>query len=314
MRGPASRLALWTGVLMNLSSLASTGLAQQVLYGGNQWLQFESSNTGYLVRVDQETAAVTLIGKPQGVERLSGLAFDAAGTLWATSITGTPSGTVRTSTLLQLDPRDGSLIATIGGVVDGPGGPPISIEALAIRPGTGEFFGARGIADLGGHGGEIYRIDPATGAATFFARNNYRLAMIAFSPDGTLYQSVANSSTVPPSTPKLQTVDLATGAVATSVPTARFFKALAFRADGVLFGASPQNNQTTDVDDVFTIEPATGVLHFLGDTGNNPIGSLAFGPGTAGPCADSCPAGPRSDVVRPAGDRPDPRSVDRPSR
>ena len=265
------------------------------------------------MKVDQETGAVTLIGRPDVVARLSRLAFDEAGILWATSLTGTREGTVRTSTLLQLDPRDGSLIATIGPVVDGPGGPPISIEALAFRPGTDELFGARGIADLGGHGGDLYRIDPATGIATFFVQNGTRLAMIAFSPDGILYQSVANQGTIPPSAPRLQTLDLTTGDVATSVPTARFFKALAFRADGVLFGASPQNKTTTDVDDVFTIEPATGTLNFLGETGEKPVGSLAFGPETSGPCADGCPTGPRFDVVRPARERPVPRGVVRPS-
>jgi hypothetical protein len=310
LRPRASGLASWTGVLLSLAAACLP--AQQILYGGNEWLQFESPNTGYLVQVDQDTGAVTLIGRPQDVERISGLAFDGDGTLWATSLTGTPSGTVRTSTLIQLDPSDGSLLATIGPVVDGVGGPPIAIEALAFRPGTDELYGARGIADLGGHGGEIYRIDPATGVASLFAHNNVRLAMIAFSPDGTLYQSVANASTIPPSTPRLQTLDLSTGAVATSVPTARFFKALAFRADGVLFGVSPQNNTTTDVDDVFTIESATGILHFLGDTGNNPVGSLAFGPEVAGPCGEGCPAGPRSDVARAAGKRPDPRGVVRP--
>ncbi len=105
-------------------------LAQQTLYGGDQWLQFESVNSGWLVTVNPDDASVTKIGKPAGVERLSGLAFDASGTLWATSITGTPSGTLRTSTLFKLDPRDGSLIETIGPVLDGPGGNPGHRESV----------------------------------------------------------------------------------------------------------------------------------------------------------------------------------------
>lgn len=306
MIGRAARVALWTIVLLAAASLSP---AQQVLYGGNEWLQFESANTGYLVTLDQDSGAVTLIGRPDGVRRISGLAFDEAGTLWATSLTDSPSGTVRTSQLLQLDPRDGSLIATIGPVVDGPGGSPIAIEALAFRPGTHELYGARGIADLGDSGGNLYRIDPENGVATFLANNGPELAMIAFSPNGTLYQSVANY-TIPVSATRLQTIDPATGAVLTTLPTARFFKALAFRADGVLFGVSPQNNMTTDVDDVFTIEPATGILHFLAETGNNPVGSLAFGPSAA--CEGDC-LEPRRPVQRPADSRPAPRSVDRPS-
>jgi len=306
MIGRAARVVLWTVVLLSAAHVSS---AQQILYGGNEWLQFESANTGYLVTVDQDDGSVTLIGRPDGVGRISGLAFDEAGTLWATSITNTPSGTLRTSELLQLDPSDGSLIATIGPVVEGPGGPPIAIEALAFRPGTHELYGARGIADLGNRGGTLYRIDPESGVATYLATNGPKLVVIAFSPDGTLYQSVANY-TIPVSAPRLQTVDPTTGAVLTTVPTERFFKALAFRADGVLFGASPQNNMTTDVDDVFMIEPATGVLHFLGVTGNNPVGALAFGP-QAG-CQTDC-FHSRSPIQRPAADRPAPREVDRPS-
>lgn len=303
--------ALWTGVLV---SAATVTLAQQVLYGGNEWLQFPSANTGWLVAVGQETGAVTLIGRPAGVDRISGLAFDAAGTLWAATLTGSESGTVRTSTLIQIDPIDGALLDTIGPIVDGAGGPPIAIESLAFQPGTGNLFGSRGIADLAGHQGELYRIDTATGVASLVGDTNFRLAMIAFAPDGRLYQSASNSTNIPPTNSQLQILDPATGAVLSSVPTARFFKALAFRDDGVLFGASPQNNQTTDTCDVYIIEPATGVLHFLGDTGNNPIGSLAFGQATS-PCVPQDPRcfAPRIRVVRPGEEsHPVPRVVVRP--
>lgn len=216
--------ALWTAVLL---SLARVCLAQQILYGGNEWLQFESANTGWLVTVDQATGAVILIGRPAGVERISGLAFDAAGTLWATSLTGSESGTVRTSTLLKLNPSDGSLLETIGPVLDGPGGLPIAIESLGFQPGTGALFGSRGIADLGGHGGDVHRIDPATGVATFLtnSKGGYRLAMLAFAPDGTLYQAVGTYPVNPGGNPRLQTLDPATGAVLTSLPTPRFYKA-----------------------------------------------------------------------------------------
>jgi len=134
----------------------------------------------------------------------------------------------------------------------------------------------------------VYRIDPATGVATFFADNNssYKLDTIAFAPDGTLYQAAATYPMNPGGNPKLQTLDPVTGAVLTSVPTPRFYKALAVSDDGVLFGASPVNNMTSEVDDFFRIEPGTGNATFLGQTGNNPIGSLAFGPRAfAGPCA-----------------------------
>jgi hypothetical protein len=280
----SSRFLLCAGLMSGMAVLC---LGQQTLYGGNEWLQFESPNTGWLVTVDPEDGSVTLIGKPPGVARLSGLAFDAAGTLWATSITGTESGTLRTSTLLKLDPRDGSILETIGPVLDGPAGLPIAIESISFQPGTGALYATRGIADLGHRGGDLYRVDPTTGVAALLADNNnaYQLGSTTFAPDGTLYQATALYPNQPGGSPKLQTLDPTTGAVRTSLATPRFYKALAVRDDGALFGASSVSNIASDVDDFFRIDPATGAATFLGQTGHNPIGSLAFGPSeSAGPC------------------------------
>ncbi len=310
-RTPA--LATWTGVLLAAARLS---LGQQVLYGGNEWLQFPSVNTGWLVRVDPGTGATTLVGKPDGIERISGLAFDDAGTLWAISLTGTPSGTVRTGTLHKLDPATGALLETIGPVRDGPGGAPISIESLTIQPGTGVFYGSRGISDLAGHGGDVYRIDPFTGVATLFADNNngYQLATVAFSPSGTLYQSSATYPTNPGGNPRLQVLDPATGAVLTSVPTARFYKALAIRADGAMFGAASVDNMASEVDDFFAVDPATGTATFLGQTGDNPVGCLAFGPAGASCDSNNSCSAPRGPVLAQGTDRPDARVVVRPER
>jgi len=262
-------------------------LAQQTLYGGDQWLQFESANTGWLVTVNPDDASVTKIGKPAGVERISGLAFDHAGTLWATSLTGTPSGTLRTATLLKVNPGDGSLIETIGPVLDGPGGSPIAIETISFHPQTGILYAIRGIGDLGHRGGDLYRIDPATAVATLVVDNNnaYQLGAIAFAPDGTLFFATALYPNQPGGSPKLQTLDPETGAMLTSVATPRFYKAMAVRDDGALFGASSVNNMSSDTDDLFRIDPGTGDTTFLGQTVHHPIGSLAFGPAAvAGPC------------------------------
>lgn len=270
-----------------LSGAAALCLGQQTLYGGNEWLQFESPNTGWLVTVNPENASVTKIGKPAGVERISGLAFDAAGTLWATSMTGTPSGTVRTSTLLKLNPADGSLIETIGPVLDGPGGSPMAIETIAFHPQTGSLYANRGIGDLAHRGGDIYRIDPATAVATLVVDNNnaFQLGAITFAPDGTLYYATALYPNQPGASPKLQTLDPQTGAVLTSVATPRYYKALAVRDDGTLFGASSVNNISSDTDDFFRIDPSSGDNTFLGQTVHHPIGSLAFGAAIApGPC------------------------------
>ena len=43
------------------------------------------SNDGFLVTIDQVTGAVTVVGHPAGVSRLTGLAFDLTGALYATT-------------------------------------------------------------------------------------------------------------------------------------------------------------------------------------------------------------------------------------
>jgi len=66
VRGLAARLAPWTGVLTALSSLAlrrPPGTSA-------------SAGTSALVTVDQATGAVTRIGRPDRVFRISGLAFE----------------------------------------------------------------------------------------------------------------------------------------------------------------------------------------------------------------------------------------------
>jgi hypothetical protein len=238
--------------------------------------------------VDPQTAATTLIGKPAGVARLSGLAFDTDGTLWAATLSGTPSGTVRTSTLLRLNPADGSIVSTIGPIRDGPGGSPMGIESLAIQPGTGSLFGTRGISDQNLiHAADLYRIDKATGVATLFADNNngFQEASVAFGPGGTLYQTLATCCAVFGGNPKFQTLDSATGAVLTSVAAPIFFKAMAVRDDGALFGAATQDIFGSDVSELYRIDPATGGAELIGETGHNPIGALTFGaPVSTGPC------------------------------
>ncbi len=313
MSGRAAHLALWTGVLLMIVRVSG---AQQVLYGGNQWLQVESANTGWLVRVDPETGASTPIGKPAGVARLSGLAFDEAGTLWASTVTGTPSGTLRTSTLITLNPADGSLLSTIGPILDGPGGAPMGIESLAIQPGTDALFGTRGISDQNlVHAADIYRIDKATGVATLYIDNNNanRESSIAFAPDGSLYQTVSTCCAVFGGNPRFQILEPSSGAVQKTWPAPKYFKALAVGEDGVLFGAAPKDILGTDVSELYRIDPGTGVADLIGETGHNPIGALVFGPNAAPSCTldDSC-SEPRSPVLRTGAEHPGPRGVVRP--
>jgi hypothetical protein len=310
MKGRALRVAPWTAVLTTAASVCA---GQQTLYGGNQWLQVSSVNNGLLVTVDADTGATTPIGKPSGVDRLSGLAFDAAGTLWASTVTGTPSGTLRTSTLITLDPADGSILSTIGPVLDGPGGLPMGLESLAVQPGTDILLGTRGIADQNlRHAADVYRIDKTTGVATLLFDNNngFQEATIAFAPDGTLYQALASCCSPFGGNPKFEKLDPATGAVLMTVSMSTYVKALAVGADGTVVAAAPQNLFASDVSDFYRIDPATGAATKLGDTGHNPIGALAFGAAAA--CERDC-IQPRVPILPATPVRSSPRVVERPS-
>ena len=57
------------------------------MYGGNGGHNnSDSINDGSLVIIDQTNAATTLVGHPDGVSRLTGLAFDSTGALFASTI------------------------------------------------------------------------------------------------------------------------------------------------------------------------------------------------------------------------------------
>ena len=57
------------------------------MYGGNGGHNnSDSINDGSLVIIDQTNAATTLVGHPDGVSRLTGLAFDSTGALVAQRI------------------------------------------------------------------------------------------------------------------------------------------------------------------------------------------------------------------------------------
>ena len=275
-RTPALVLAGW------LAIFAGSARGQEVLYGGNGGHNNGSSiNDGSLVTLDPVTAAVTLVGHPAGVDRLTGLAFDSAGTLWASTSTRggfPPPPPVLTSSLIRLDPATGTLAATIGPITDGPGGPAISISDISIQPFTDVLFGVRSPHDGLGGAGTLYTIDRTTAVATLVGRTRTFFATIAFAPDGTLYEAAADLDSGPVF-PSIRTLDPSTGAFLTTVSTAKYFGALAVRSDGTLFGS------TGDEHEIYTIDPVSGALTLVGDTGLNFVGSLAFRSAPSGPCA-----------------------------
>jgi len=252
-----------------------TGLhAATILYGGlGGHSNGDSTNDGALAFVDPSTGAVTIIGHPAGIARISGLDFDAFGNLYAATQPGggfpPPPGPTGASRLLLLNPATGAILSNVAITV---AGTPISIADLAIQPGTGTIFGIRGPTDQLGGQGLLYTIDKATGAATLVGNTGDFFGSIAFAPNGTLYMSAADLdfTTGNEINISLKTLNPNTAATLSTVPTGDFFGALAVRgSDGVIFGGTGDEHQ------LFTIT-TSGVEHLVGDTGRNFVGDLAF--------------------------------------
>jgi uncharacterized protein (TIGR03118 family) len=248
-----------------------------VMYGGNGGHgNSDSINDGSLVIVDQGTAAITLVGHPAGVFRLTGIAFDTTDLLYASTLGAggfPPPPPPLTSTLVRLNPDTGALLLTIGPITDGPAGPAISIADLAIQPGTGTLFGIRAPVDDGGGQGKLYTIDKATAVATLVGDIHAFFESIAFAPNGTLYATAADFMMGNEINPRLITINPANGAVLTSVATPRFYGALGVRrADGVIFAG------TGDEHNIYRLNATTGAETLVGDTGQNFVGDLDFRP------------------------------------
>ena len=281
MAVPRNRILLLAVALLGLRAAVR---GEEVLYGGNGGHSNASSiNDGSLVILDQVTAALTVVGHPTGIARLTGIAFDSSGALYASTQEAggfPPPAPPMSSTLIRIDPDTGALLSTIGPIVEGAGGLAISISDIAFQPGTGVLFGIRSSVDGAGAQGLLYTIDPATGVATFVSNTNTYFPTIAFAPNGTLYESAAVLGTQGPASPTIRTINPSNGAVLTSAPTAFHLGALAVREDGTIFGS------TGDRHAIVTVDPATGAFTDVGDTGQNFVGALAFRrPGSdSGPC------------------------------
>jgi hypothetical protein len=268
-------LALALGVV-------SQARSDLVMYGGlGGHNNGDSDNDGSLALVNPATAAVTVIGHPEGVSHLAGIAFDASGMLFASTLDAgkypPPVTFPRTSELLILDRNTGAILTDIGRITDA-SGQKMSINRIAIQPGTDTLFAMRSPEDKTNGQSKLYTLDKTTGRATLIGGpgtggNTNFFGAIAFAPNGTLYMTVADLN---PGTgavhPRLLTLNPDTGAILSSVNTRDYLPALGVSPDGVLFGG------TGDEHRLFTINPATGAETFIGDTGRDFVSSLASGP------------------------------------
>ena len=271
MRGKL--LAALAGAM--LLANASGAVADSILFGGIGGHNISagpdaSANDGALAIVDQTTAAITIIGHPAGVARISGLAFDSTGSLFATTQPPggfpPPPGPSGASNLLRLNPVTGAIITNVAVTANGI---PINIADLAVQPRTDSLFGVRGPNDGGGGSGNLYVIDRVTGIATLLGNTGHFFDTIAFAPDGTLYLASADRG-MGPTNSHLSIIDPTNAATIRTVPTDDFLGALAVRPDGVIFGGSGDDGE------LFTVNPLTGAETLVGSTGLSFVGDLAF--------------------------------------
>jgi hypothetical protein len=268
-------ISILTVVMLGLVSVTGYAAPIAIMYGGlGGHTNGDSTNDGALAIVDQATGAVTIIGHPAGVSRISGLVFDATGALLgATQGPGgfpPPPGPLTASDLIRLNPATGALLSSV--LIRDALGNALSIADLAVQPGTNTLFGVEGPIDRLNRQGTLYTINATTGVATLVGNTGHFFASIAFAPDGTLYLSSADMGPMGQDiNVRLSTLNPSNAATLSFVPTADFFGALGVRpTDGAIFGG------TGDAHQLFRINPATGAETLVGDTGLNFVGDLAF--------------------------------------
>ncbi len=285
------RCARATFLLVAVFCLSTTSvLAVEVMYGGNGGHNDPANpnpNDGALGIVSQTTGAVTIVGHPAGVTRISGLAFDSSGVLYGSTLNPPggfppPSGP-RTSNLIIMNADTGVMTSSVAITS---GGLSLSIADLAIQPGTNTLFGITNPDGPSGPFGQLYTINRITGVATLIGSvgppgdtAHTFFDSIAFAPNGKLYMSAAgiNFANGTEINQTLRTIDPTTAATLTSVSTTHFFGALAIRSDSSIFGG------TGDAHQLFNIDPLTGFETLVGDTGTSFVGDLAFRPGSSVP-------------------------------
>jgi hypothetical protein len=277
-------ISILTVVMLGLVSATGHATPIVIMYGGlGGHANGDSINDGALAIVNQATGAVSIVGHPAGVARISGLAFDSTGALFGATqnnIPFPPPTTKGPSNLIRLNPATGALLSSVA-ITNSGTGAAISIADLAVQPGTDRLYGISG--DIGNQGlgaGVLYTIDKFTGAATFVGATDDFFASIAFAPDGTLYM-FAQTLTFGPNGPpifgptELETLNPFTAAELSVVATPAFYGAFGIRpTDGVLFAGNGDGGAGTAA--LFTVDPTTGAATLVGATGRNFVGDLAF--------------------------------------
>ncbi|MFT5488022.1 MAG: hypothetical protein ACI9JL_002482 [Paracoccaceae bacterium] len=200
------------GIIFAALTVSDTASALQ-LYGsvGNG----SGSNRGDIISINQHfTNSYTTIGNPTTSGGITGLAFDnsapgPSGSLWGSQGFGFNT----TSTLIEIDPDDGSLINDVGAIhtdASDVAGSSISIGDLAFNSVDGKLYAITSDAAApGGPVDGIYTVDTGTGLATLVGKTIWdTTAGIAFDAAGTLYALGFDPHVGPFGTNMLFTFDL----------------------------------------------------------------------------------------------------------
>jgi len=194
------------------------------------------------------------------------LTATAQNTLYAVDGAGGGGGSgsgLPSSVLYQLDPSDGSLIATIG---------PIGFDhvtGIAISPLTGILYGV--VSDIFDSGNSfLIIINRNTGAGTVVGSTDSQLPDISFDSNGTLYAWSEFISSDPNNNDDLWTINLTTG-----VPTKVGECGCDTFRTGLAFDSA--NNLYMKLDtDLNTMDAATGLITSTVTLNSNASNMLAF--------------------------------------
>lgn len=222
------------------------------LYGGAN----KSANPGAILSVDPLTGVSTVLGTPVAGVGLPGLAANESGQLFAVT-----SNHLGNAQLIEVDPGTGALLNIVGDLTYL--GNPDSLNDIAFQPGTGTLFGsATGNLSLGFN--DLVTINTSDATITRIgemiqSRGGYMA--ITFSPAGTLYGHATSSG-------NLYTYDPATAALLTTTATSIGSNSgvLGMSVDpvsGAIF-LSECCNGPEPWDDIYTLDPGTGTVTFIG--------------------------------------------------
>jgi hypothetical protein len=264
-------------------ALLPAALPAQTLIGVLGGTGVASADAGAVVSIDPMTGAATALGIPIPGESLTGVAQLADGRVVAST-----AGFVGDSSLIEINPETGALVATIGPVLNGQDN--IVIHDLAVDS-AGNLYGVsigvgtrrNGDQRGQGHAGSLqgpgpldenalFTIDTTDGTTVYvgtIVNPTGGFVALAFGADGTLYGKPLNS-------PDLYTIDTATASILTTVAVNPSLGALGLgslaNGDLVMIECCAANNVLGPPpigNEVFSIDPATGNAVSIGLSGSD---------------------------------------------